>query len=61
MLTTGDLPPADTVAGAFTRGVEGRIADLEAADDPSADEEAAFLREVLRLGRRLLAGEEVRA
>jgi hypothetical protein len=61
LLTTGDLPPADTVGGAFVREVEGRIADLEATDDPSADEEATFLREVLRLGRRLLAGEEVRA
>lgn len=59
MLTTGDLPPADTVAGSFIRGVEGRIADLEATGEPDADEEAAALREVLRLGRRLLAGQEV--
>jgi hypothetical protein len=60
-LSTGDLPPADTVAGSFIRGVEGRIADLEATGEPDADEEAAALREVLRLGRRLLAGQEVRA
>lgn len=60
-LTTGDLPPADTVVGAFIRGVEGRIADLEASGDRGEDAEAAALREVLRLGRRMLAGEEVRA
>ena len=33
--------------------------DLEATGEPDADEEAAALREVLRLGRRLLAGQEV--
>jgi DNA repair exonuclease SbcCD nuclease subunit len=58
-LTTGELPPSDTVAGAFIRSVEGRIADLAASGEPDADEEAAELREVLRLGRRLLAGAEV--
>jgi hypothetical protein len=57
----GDLPPGDTVAGAFVRSVEGRIADLEATGDPDAEEEASGLRQVLRLGRRVLAGEEVRA
>lgn len=61
VLTTGELPPGDTVGGAFIRSVEGRIADLEATSDPDADAEAAELRGVLRLGRRLLAGEEVRA
>ena len=30
-LTDGALPPAETIAGAFIRNVEGRIADLEAA------------------------------
>jgi hypothetical protein len=61
VLTSGDLPPAKTVAGAFVRRVEGSIADLEASGDPDAADEAADLRRVLRLGRRLLAGEEVLA
>ncbi len=58
-LTTGALPPVETVSGAFIRNVEGRIAELEAAGDVDADRDAAELREVLRLGRRLLAGAEV--
>ena len=64
-LTTGALPPAETIAGAFIRDFEARIAELEAAADPgthpddtSADE-AAELRDALRLGRLLLAGHEV--
>lgn len=57
-LTTGPLPPPETVAGAFIRSVEGRIADLEASAAPGGQDEAAELREVLRLGRRLLAGAE---
>jgi hypothetical protein len=61
VLTSGDLPPAMTVAGAFVRRVEGSIADLEASGDPDAADEAADLRRVLRLGRRLLAGEEILA
>jgi DNA repair exonuclease SbcCD nuclease subunit len=56
-LTQGSLPSPDTIPGAFIRNVEGRIAELEAAD-ASADE-AAELRDVLRLGRLLLAGHEV--
>ena len=55
-LTEGPLPSADTVVGAFIRDVEGRIAELEAADRTP---EAAELRDVLRLGRLLLAGHEV--
>jgi hypothetical protein len=55
-LTEGSLPPADTIAGAFIRDTEARVAELEAAD--RADE-AAELRDVLRLGRLLLAGHEV--
>jgi DNA repair exonuclease SbcCD nuclease subunit len=55
-LTEGALPPADTIVGAFIRDVEGRIAELEAAEQAS---EAAELRDVLRLGRLLLAGHEV--
>jgi len=58
-LSTGALPSADTISGAFIRNVEGRIAELEA--DPSAASalEASELRDVLRLGRLLLAGHEV--
>jgi hypothetical protein len=55
-LTEGALPPPDTIAGAFIRDVEGRIAELEAAD---RTDDAAELRDVLRLGRLLLAGHEV--
>ncbi len=58
-LTEGALPPAETIAGAFIRNVEGRIADLEASDDDLAVREAEELRDVLRLGRLLLAGQEV--
>jgi len=55
-LTEGSLPSADTIAGAFIRETEARIAELEAAN--RADE-AGELRDVLRLGRLLLAGHEV--
>jgi len=58
-LTTGALPPAETISGAFIRNVEGRIADLEASGDDAAAREALELRDVLRLGRLLLAGNEV--
>ena len=58
-LTEGLLPPAETIAGAFIRNVEGRIADLEASGDDPARREADELRDVLRLGRLLLAGSEV--
>ncbi len=58
-LSAGSLPSPDTIAGAFIRDVEARIGELEA--DPSAPSvaEAAELRDVLRLGRLLLAGNEV--
>ena len=55
-LTDGVLPSPDTVAGAFIRDLEAEIADLEAAD---RKDEAAELRDALRLGRLLLAGHEV--
>lgn len=58
-LTAGALPPPETIAGAFIRNVEARIAELEATDTPATTDEASELREVLRLGRRLLAGAEV--
>jgi exonuclease SbcD len=55
-LTEGALPSPDTIAGAFIRDVEARIAELEAA---GSDAEAAEQRDALRLGRLLLAGHEV--
>jgi DNA repair exonuclease SbcCD nuclease subunit len=55
-LTEGALPSPDTIAGAFIRDLEGSIAALEAAG--KADE-AAEARDILRLGRLLLAGYEV--
>ncbi len=58
-LTQGALPSPDTIPGAFIRNVEGRIAELEADPSPSSLDEAAELRDVLRLGRLLLAGHEV--
>lgn len=61
-LTEGTLPSADTIAGAFIRDLEARIAELEATADAGAGmaaAEAAELRDALRLGRLLLAGHEV--
>lgn len=45
------LPPADTIAGAFVRSLEQRIAEREEAGEGDA---AAELREALRLGRHLI-------
>ena len=61
-LTEGALPSPDTIAGAFIRDLEARIAELEAAPDAAGgagQTEAAELRDALRLGRLLLAGHEV--
>lgn len=58
-LTQGALPSPDTIAGAFIRDVEARIAELEADPEGASAAEAAELRDVLRLGRLLLAGHEV--
>jgi DNA repair exonuclease SbcCD nuclease subunit len=58
-LSEGALPSVDTIAGAFIRNVEGRIAELEADPSDASTTEAAELRDVLRLGRLLLAGHEV--
>lgn len=55
-LSQGAIPGEDTIAGAFIRDVEARIAELEAAEDR---EQARELRDVLRLGRLLLSGQEV--
>ena len=58
-LTRGSLPSPDTIPGAFIRNVEARIAELEADPSDASIREAAELRDVLRLGRLLLAGHEV--
>jgi exonuclease SbcD len=63
-LTEGQLPSPDTIAGAFIRDMEARIAELEAAQGPAgpntaATQEASELRDALRLGRLLLAGHEI--
>lgn len=63
-LTEGILPSEETVMGAFIRDLEARIAELEASgvgsDAPAgAADEAAELRDALRLGRLLLTGHEV--
>jgi DNA repair protein SbcD/Mre11 len=55
-LTEGVLPSPDTVVGAFLRTMETRITEADAAGDAAG---AAELRDVLRLGRLLLAGHEV--
>lgn len=57
-LTEGTLPSPDTIAGAFIRDLEARIAELEASG-AEAEAEAAEQRDALRLGRLLLAGHEV--
>jgi DNA repair protein SbcD/Mre11 len=58
-LSEGAIPSADTIAGAFIRDIEARIAELEADPSDATTTEAAELRDVLRLGRLLLAGHEV--
>lgn len=55
-LSEGPMPPEDTILGAFVRDIEASIAEFEAADKADAAVEA---RDILRLGRLLLAGEEV--
>ena len=55
-LTEGPLPSEETIAGAFIRDLEARIAELDAS---GAVSEAAEQRDALRLGRLLLAGHEV--
>jgi exonuclease SbcD len=58
-MTDGTLPSPDTIAGAFIHDVEARIAELEADSSDANLADAAELRDVLRLGRLLLAGHEV--
>jgi DNA repair protein SbcD/Mre11 len=50
-LPTGPLPPADTIAGAFSRDLQARIEQAEQAGDGTT---AADLREALHIGRLLL-------
>ena len=58
-LPDASLPLGDTVLGAFVRDMEAEIAEAEAADDEPSQERGGELRDALRLGRLLLAGEEV--
>ncbi|MFL5777591.1 MAG: exonuclease SbcCD subunit D [Chloroflexota bacterium] len=58
-LTEGPLPSAETIVGSFIRDLEGRIGELEAAGGDARTAQAAELRDVLRLGRLLLAGHGV--
>jgi exonuclease SbcD len=55
-LPSGELPPEDTIAGAFIRDLSGRI---EAAQAAGRGDEEAELRDALRLGRLFLDGHEV--
>ncbi len=55
-LSGTDIPPADTILGAFIRDTEARIVAAE-ADGRASD--AAEARDILRLGRLLLSGHEV--
>jgi DNA repair exonuclease SbcCD nuclease subunit len=58
-LTPEPLPPADSIAGAFVRDLEARIAaaESEIAGRDADPAPASELRHALRLGRRLLAGQ----
>ena len=58
-LPDGSIPLGDTVLGAFIRDMEAQIAEAEAADDEASIGHGGELRDALRLGRLLLAGEEV--
>jgi DNA repair exonuclease SbcCD nuclease subunit len=55
-LSSGPLPSPDTIAGAFIRDLERQVKELETGADA---EKAREMRDVLRLGRLLLAGEEL--
>lgn len=55
-LPEGPLPPPDTISGALVRDLEREIADAEAG---GREDEAAEVREALRLARLLLDGREV--
>jgi DNA repair protein SbcD/Mre11 len=55
-LPSGPLPPPDTIAGAFLRDV---IARINAAEAEGRHADALELREVLRLGQRVIAGRSI--
>jgi exonuclease SbcD len=54
--STGPLPAPETITGAFIREVETRVTELSEAGNADASRE---MRDVLRLGRLLLSGQEV--
>ena len=54
-LPAGPLPPADTIAGAFVRELQARIAEAEGQADEAL---AAELSEALHIGRLLLDSPE---
>ena len=56
-LSSGQMPPPDTIPGAFVRDLEARIGQAEAA---GRADEAAELRDALRLGRLLLLDDPAR-
>ncbi|MGH2466770.1 MAG: metallophosphoesterase family protein [Candidatus Limnocylindrales bacterium] len=56
-LTAGEVPPPDTIPGAFVQDLEARIGAAEAGGRAV---EAAELRESLRLGRLLLLDDPAR-
>lgn len=58
-LPDAGLPLGDTVLGAFIRDMEAEIAEAEAGGDEAGEARGGELRDALRLGRLLLAGEEV--
>ena len=58
-LPEGAIPLGDTVLGACIRDMEAQSAEAEAADDEASIGRGGELRDALRLGRLLLAGEEV--
>ena len=55
-LPAEDIPPEDTIAGAFVRDLSARI---EEASKAGRAAEEAELRDALRLGRLFLAGHEI--
>ncbi|MGZ6338827.1 MAG: metallophosphoesterase family protein [Candidatus Limnocylindrales bacterium] len=56
VMPDGPMPPPDTIAGSLVRDLQARI---EAAETEARADDAAELRETLRLGRHLLEGREV--
>lgn len=61
LLSPRPLPPEDTIAGTFLRDLEARIAEAETVEggEAAGGGAARDLRDALRLGRRLLSGQEL--